>query len=79
MYARAREGSAEVLENEAMLASKAATAEDAHARRLEVDTLKWAAAKRYPKQYSDRIQQDVNATVSLGDLVNAAIVRKPGG
>jgi len=52
-YARAREASAELFEARAIRRSANATAEDALAARLEVDTLKWAAAKRQPRVYAD--------------------------
>jgi len=55
------------------------TPENYNAVKNRVDARKWVAAKLKPKVYGERIQQDVNATVSLGDLVTAAIVRKPGG
>ena len=82
MYTHARELSGEVLESKAILSAQNATAEDSQAARLYVDTLKWAAAKRFPKQYSDRVQQDINAnvtvTAALADRVNAARKRAPG-
>ena len=54
-YARARETSAEALELAALLEARAATPENAHASRLYVDTLKWAAGKRNPRVYNDKL------------------------
>jgi hypothetical protein len=50
-YARARQSSAEALEYRALDEAYGATAEDAHAKRLVVDTLKWSAAKRDPAKF----------------------------
>lgn len=57
MYARAREASAESLE---MMALRACASGERHlpGARLMVDTLKWAAAKRRPKVYGDRLDVD---------------------
>ena len=59
LYARAREESAETLEQEAINAARSVNPLprffDA---RLLVDTLKWAAAKRRPKVYGDRLDVD---------------------
>lgn len=57
MYARAREASAESLE---MMALRACAGAERHepGARLLVDTLKWAAAKRRPKVYGDRLDVD---------------------
>lgn len=62
-YAGAREASAEMFENKALDAADEATAENAHAARLKVDTFKWAASKRLPKVYGDRIEQHVTGEV----------------
>ena len=60
MYARAREASAESLE---MKAFRVCTSAERHlpGARLLVDTLKWAAAKRRPKVYGDRV--DLNGEI----------------
>jgi|GEM_PF-5966432 len=65
MYARARESSAELLEARALRRAAAATAEDVQAARLEVDALKWAAAKRFPKVYAERAALQVEGDISL--------------
>jgi terminase small subunit-like protein len=78
-YVRAREASADKLAGEIIELADTSTPENYNAVKNRVDARKWVAAKLKPKVYGERIQQDVNATVSLGDLVTAAIVRKPGG
>lgn len=56
-YAHARETGAEALEAEMLLAARTASPEDAAARRLQVDALKWVMSKRAPKVYGDKITQ----------------------
>lgn len=57
MYMRARESSAEILENEALRVARSLNpVPRMFDQRLLVDTLKWAAAKRRPKVYSDRLE-----------------------
>jgi hypothetical protein len=74
-YARVRESSAESFEHLALAAAMNATPEDFQANRLLVDTLKWAAAKRHPKVYGDRIDATVTFTSGLADRLNAAMQR----
>jgi len=57
-YAHARSVGAEALEDELLSAARRATAEDANARRLQVDALKWVMSKRAPKVYGDKITQE---------------------
>ena len=66
LYARARIASAGALEDEAIRAARSSTAESYGADRVLIDTLKWAAAKRYPKEYSDKAS--VERTVNIGSL-----------
>lgn len=54
----ARRASADAFLDEALEVSRNRTSDPAHARVL-VDTLKWAAAKRWPERYSERQQVDV--------------------
>lgn len=55
-YARARQASAEALEHEALEQSYLANDKDsAAAARVRVETLKWAAAKRNPRLYADKL------------------------
>lgn len=77
-YARAREASAEALEDEAVEASRLANDKDsAAAARVLADTIKWAAAKRAPKTYGDRTTVDLNAKLTLEQLVQQAILPAP--
>jgi Bacteriophage Sf6, terminase small subunit-like len=74
-YARTREASAESFEHLALAAARNATPEDFQANRLLVDTLKWAAAKRHPKVYGDKVEVGVTFTNGLADRLNAAMQR----
>lgn len=65
-YARAREGSAVSIENEALRVARSATdISTAAAARIVVDTLKWMAAKRNPKVYGDKTDVNINGTVTV--------------
>lgn len=55
LYARARELSAEGLEMKALRLASKATGLSWQRDRLEIDTLKWAAAKRRPRVYGDKL------------------------
>lgn len=57
-YAHARARAAEAFEDEIIDVARAATAEDAAAKRLHVDTLKWVMSKRAPKVYGDKVTQE---------------------
>ncbi|GFE96563.1 hypothetical protein [Gluconobacter sp. Gdi] len=57
-YAHARTAGAEALEDELLHAARSAGPEDAAARRLQVDALKWVMSKRAPKVYGDKITQE---------------------
>lgn len=65
-YTRAREASAESLELEAIDVARKGTNDTAAADRLLVDTLKWAAAKRRPKVYGDRLNIDADLRHTAG-------------
>jgi hypothetical protein len=54
LYARARSVSAGGLEDAAVAVANASTAESYQADRVKIDTYKWAAAKRHPKEYGDK-------------------------
>ena len=62
-YAQAREDQADALFDEALDIARSATNQDAHAKRLLVDTIKWAAAKLRPKVYG-RAEADVDDGLS---------------
>lgn len=63
LYARARSISADAYDDEALEVARTSTPETVAADRLRVDQLKWAAAKRRPKEYGDRQQVEVSGTV----------------
>lgn len=58
MYTVARDSSADSFEAEAIEAARLADPSDHKAKRLLVDTLKWASACRSPKKYSTRVQNE---------------------
>lgn len=58
-YARARSSAADMFENDIIEAAQFVTPETAAADRVKIDALKWVAARRAPKRYGDRIQQEV--------------------
>ena len=55
MYARAREEAADALADEALEVARGSVPERAASDRLLVDTLKWTAAKRRPREYGDKV------------------------
>lgn len=57
-YARARESAADMFETEIIEAALAVSPESAAADRVKIDAMKWVAARRSPKKYGDRVQQD---------------------
>lgn len=57
-YARARESAADMFETEIIEAALSVSPETAAADRVKIDAMKWVAARRAPKKYGDRIQQD---------------------
>lgn len=58
-YARARASAADMFENDIIEAAQAVTPETAAADRVKIDALKWVAARRAPKRYGDKLQQEV--------------------
>ena len=67
MYARARELYAHKVAAEIIELADAGEARMANVEllRVRIDARKWAASKMMPKDYGDRIRQDVNATVQV--------------
>lgn len=66
-YALAREAQADGKFDEAWNIAKTATAESVQVARLQVDTIKWQAAKLAPKKYGDSVKIDgaVGVTVEI--------------
>lgn len=73
-YARAREDAADHFADQIIeTVNEVRDAKiEPDAGRVIIDGLKWAAGKRKPKVYGDRVQTDVNVTVTLRDLVSEA-------
>lgn len=59
-YARARDLAADLFEADIYMTAEACTAESAPADRVKIDALKWIAARRAPKRYSERLLQEVS-------------------
>lgn len=75
MYAQAKHDAADALADEALEVARGALGLDAagvQAMRLRVDTLKWAAAKRRPKEYGDKVD-----VTSGGAAIVAAVIALP--
>jgi hexokinase len=64
-----------MLEAQVLLVSASATSEDWQQKRVLADNLKWAAAKRHPKVYGDKVEVGVTFTNGLADRLNAAMQR----
>ena len=81
-YARARESAADMFEAEIIEAALAVSPETAAADRVKIDAMKWVAARRAPKKYGERIQQDLTSSdgsMSPADhsaAIIAALARK---
>lgn len=72
VYARARSLSASALEEEALDVARSSTPETYGADRVRIDTLKWAAAKRNPRDYGDSVKHEHSGTI-VGELHLAAL------
>jgi hypothetical protein len=64
-YAIARDHMADALAEEAIHIARNATASTASARRLQVDTIKWLAAKLAPKRYGEKVVPGAVTKVAL--------------
>ncbi len=74
LYARAREDAADMLADEALKVARATTNETAQADRVRIDTLKWAAAKRKPRYYGDKVDVTSDGKAMAGVVVLPATV-----
>lgn len=63
-YAHARLSSATALEEEILERARSLTPETYAAENVAIQTLKWAAAKRHPKEYGDKVVNEHNVTVA---------------
>jgi len=64
-YARARDIAADLLEADILTRASAVTPDSAPADRVAIDALKWVAARRSPKRYSERIIQEHSGAVAI--------------
>lgn len=65
MYTRAREEQADFKFDQAWQIAKDATAETVGVARLQVDTIKWQAAKLRPKAYSDKLEMEHTGALTV--------------
>jgi hypothetical protein len=72
MYARARDEAADALADEALEVARGSVPERAASDRLLVDTLKWTAAKRRPRYYSDKMD-----LTSDGEKLSGVVILPP--
>jgi hypothetical protein len=68
-YARARDKGLDNMADECLVIADSATAEDAQARRLAVDTRKWYLSKLAPKRYGDQQVSQAAAGVQINLVV----------
>ena len=68
-YAIARDHMADALAEEAIHIARNAKASTASARRLQVDTIKWLAAKLAPRRYGEKVVPAAAAKASIGDAI----------
>lgn len=71
-YTRAREAAADLFEAGIMEVAGNASAATAKADRVKLTALQWLAARRAPKRYGDRVQQD--HTSSDGSMTPQQII-----
>jgi len=57
-YTRAREAAADLFETDIIEAALSASPETAASDRVKIDALKWVAARRAPKKYGDKVQNE---------------------
>lgn len=75
-YARARDAAADLFESDILEAAHAASPETAAADRVKIDALKWVAARRAPKRYGDRIQNEHSGKINLADMTDDELDRR---
>ena len=75
-YARARETASDLFETDIIEAALASSPETASADRVKIDALKWVAARRSPKKYGDKVQQEHSGSVNLNGLTDDDLDRK---
>ena len=73
-YARARDAAADLFESEIIEVAMAVSPESAPSDRVKIDALKWVAARRAPKRYSERLQQQIDHTSSDGSMSPTRII-----
>lgn len=75
-YARARDSAADLFETEIIEAAMATSPDTATADRVKIDALKWVAARRAPKKYGDRVQQEHSGAIQIQDMTDDELDRR---
>ncbi len=68
-YVTARDHMVDALAEEAMYLARTANPQNANARRLYVDTVKWYTGKVAPKKYGDKLAMELSGKVTIGDAI----------
>jgi hypothetical protein len=68
-YVVARKAQVEALVDKAIYYAETATPENAHARRLYVDTIKWYASKIAATTYGEKVDVTVNGTLTVSAAI----------
>ena len=68
-YALARDWMVDALAERALEMAENATPENANARRVLVDAIKWYTGKVAPKKYGDRVNVEHSGKVTIGDAI----------
>lgn len=75
-YARARDSASDLFELEIIEAAMSCGPETASADRVKIDALKWVAARRSPKKYGDRVQNEHSGSIQLTDMSEEELERR---
>lgn len=78
IYTRAREQQADVLADEVLDVARNASNQTWASDRLQIDALKWRAAKLKPKVYGDRQDINLSGSVDVAQTIVAARNRSGG-
>ena len=68
-YAVASDQQADALAEEAIRIARNADADTVTVCRLQIDTIKWLAAKIAPTRYGEKVVPDATVKVSIGDTI----------
>ena len=78
-YARAREAASDLFETDIIETALASTAYSATSDRVKIDALKWVAARRSPKKYGEKVQQEITGADGGNLILEVAGIASPKG